>query len=422
MKKVICAALALVLSASMFGCKKQEEAQAVVTDAMKYTVPQPVQYPDYTFDHEPTTDELRQMAVKAMRDMLSIQWCTPKFLTYQKTGAVAGKQFSYVPEITFAGLPYTNGDAAFFNWFEYYDTKTGQFNFPGDGAEFNQTLGNTCTGSIMWAWSTVCDSLTGYYDNYHMTYMNKCYPVGDYKTQTGIDSYLQYGTDLICQDNGREVILESYAQCLPADGLSSSPENHGMMVIEPATVVRKADGTIDAEESYLIIQDQRAGTGSVFYTQEDPSGETVHYSGRTYAKYSFEQLYNEWYVPVTTAEFAGLEAYNKAEITYTAMSSEQKTPEDMLSGMLNSNYPICILKLILTDKDGEQTLLVRTYLDKSHVRSGEARNYALSEMRAQLTETDYTQYLKKGQTYDLSLVVTVSTGEIFTVAEMEISK
>lgn len=422
MKKAISLALSLVLALSLFGCgKEQSKPQTVVTDAMKYTVPDPMSYPIYTFDHTPSTDELRQMAVQAMHDMLSIQWCTPKFMTYQKTGAVAGKQFSYVPEITFAGLPYTNGDSAIFNWFEYYDTTTGQFKFPGDGEEFNQILGNTCTGSIMWAWSTVCDSLTGIYDNYHMTQLNRCYPVGDYTMPAAIDSFLQYGTDQICQDNGKEVMLESYAKCLPADGLSSSPENHGMMVIEPATVVRYSDGTINSEESYIIIQDQRAGTGSVFYTQEDPSGETVHYSGRTYAKYTFEQLYNEWYIPVTTAEFMGTEAYAPANVTYTSLSVDVQTPEDMLSGMIVSNFPMCILKVILADEDGNETILVRTYLDKTHVKSGLSRNYTLSELRALFDEADHTQYMKKGEDYKIRLDVTVSTGEIFTLAQVDAS-
>lgn len=422
MKKMIALVLLLAMTLGLVGCSGNGQAQAEVpettlSDYQKFTVPEPMEYPTYTFDHEPTTDELRQMAVKAMRDMLSIQWCTPKFLTYQKTGAVSGKQFSYVPEIILCGLPYTNGDAAIFNFFEYYDTTTGQLNVPGDGDDFNQIIGNTCTGSIMWGWSTVCDSLTGTYDNYHMTYLNKCYPVGDYVTNYSIDSYLQYGTDLICEDNGKEVILEAYAKCLPADGLSSSPENHGMMVIEPATVVRYEDGTINGDESYLVIQDQRAGTGSVFYTQEDDAGNTLNFSGRTYHKYTFNELYADWYIPVTTAEFMGTEAYAKAQITYQANNPDYQTPQEMLSGILTSNYPMCILKLILADADGNETMLARIYLDKTHVRSGVARNYTLSELRAELDASDYGRYLEKGEEYTIRLDVTVSTGEILTVAQ-----
>ena len=420
MKRAIAVILLLALCFGVVGCAQSGgDSEATLTDAQKYCVPSPMAYPVYTFDHTPTTDELRQMAVKAMNDMLSVQWCTPNFLTYQKVGAVSGKLFSYVPELSFAGLPYTNGDSAIFNFFEYYDTTTGQLNFPGDGDEFNQILGNTCTGSIMWAWSTVCDSLTGIYDNYHMTILNRCYPVGGYEMPATVDSFLQYGTDQICKDNGKEKILECYAQCLPADGLSSSPENHGMMVIAPATVVYNLDGSINAEESYLEIQDQRAGTGSLFYTQEDPSGETLHFSGRTYAKYTFAQLYSDWYIPVTTAEFMGTEEYTPATVKVEAGKDTLTTAEDLFSGLLTSNFPMCIIKVVLSDGEND-TLLVRTYMDKTHVKSGQARSFSLSFLRADYTAADAQQYMEKGENYTLRLDVTVSTGEVITVSQVEL--
>ena len=428
MKRILTFILLIALCLGLVGCggksgeKESHVPEVTLSEAQLYTVPDPMEYPTYTFDHTPTTDELRQMAVKAMRDMLSIQWCTPKFLTYQKVGAVSEKQFSYVPEINLCGLPYTNGDAAIFNFFEYYDTTTGQLNFPGDGDDFNVIIGNTCTGSIMWAWSTVCDSLTGVYDNYHMTYLNKCYPVGDYVAPNSIDSYLQYGTDQICNDNGKEVILESYAKCLPADGLSSSPKNHGMMVISPAHVVRNADGTINATESYLEIQDQRAGTGNVFYKQTDEAGNEYHYSGRTYHKYTFEQLFSEWYIPVTTAEFMGTDPYMATNVVYEPTSPNFDTVEGMLTGTVSSNFPICIVKVVLCDADGNETMLSRVYLDKTHVKSGEARNYSLGEHRSIVTQDLYESYMKSGKQYTIKLNVTVSTGEVITVAQLPVSK
>lgn len=428
MKKSIIWILLLALSFSLFGCaeksteKGEKVPEVTLSEAQLYTVPRPMQYPTYTFDHTPTTDELRQMAVKAMNDMLSIQWCTPKFISYQKTGAVSEKHFSYVPEINLCGLPYTNGDSAIFNFFEYYDTTTGQMDFPGDGDDFNKVIGNTCTGSIMWAWSTVCDSLTGIYDNYHMTYLNKCYPVGDYITPNSVDSYNQYGTNQICEDNGKEKILECYALCLPADGLSSSPKNHGMMVISPAVVVRNADGTINGDESYLEIQDQRAGTGSVFYKQVDEEGNEYHYSGRTYHKYTFNELYSEWYVPVTTGEFAGTDAYVPATVTHTPSVPSYTTVEDMVSGILSSNFPMCIIKVIMEDANGNETMLARVYLDKMDVKSGSAREYTMSELTSLVNESNYQKQMKSGKDYTVRVDVTVSTGEILTVAEVEISK
>ena len=57
----------------------------------QFTVPHPLERPDYVFYHTPTTQELRERAVQAMRDHLSIQWATANKLVYSKTGPVSGK-------------------------------------------------------------------------------------------------------------------------------------------------------------------------------------------------------------------------------------------------------------------------------------------------------------------------------------------
>lgn len=400
----------------------QPTEEDIVWPEELYTVNNPMQYPLYTFDHEPTVDELRQTAVQAMHDMLSIEWCTPEFIAYQKTGPVSGKKFSHVPGVTFAGLPYTNGDSAIYSWFEYYDQETGMLYFDGSGSEFNDTLGNTCTGSIMWAWATVCDSIGGNFTNYQMTPKWGCYPVGDFIIPSGINSYLDYSTEQICEDNGREKILECYALCRAADGLSSSPENHGMMVIEDAYVVRNEDGSINAEESYLMIQDQRAGTGQLFYEQE-VDGQIQYFSGRTAYKYTFERLYSEWYIPVTPAEFMEdrNDPYAEATVTVSDAKTEINSVEDLLVGTLKSNYPMCILKVNVTDEAGSTTMGARVMLDKTDVRSGLARDYNLSYLRSVWEENGIMETLESGKTYTVTLDVTVSTGEILTLGQVTVT-
>ena len=72
---------------------------------MDFRVPHPMKYPDYVFTEQPTTDQLRQRAVEAMRDFLSIQWSTHKKIVHGKTGPVGGKVFIYDANVIFAGLP-----------------------------------------------------------------------------------------------------------------------------------------------------------------------------------------------------------------------------------------------------------------------------------------------------------------------------
>ena len=92
MKKLISAMLILGLSMSLWGWK-QHPQQTEITESTEsrmylythYQVAQPLSYPDYTFDHTPTTEELRQMAVDAMADMLGVQWCVDRFFSYSKS-------------------------------------------------------------------------------------------------------------------------------------------------------------------------------------------------------------------------------------------------------------------------------------------------------------------------------------------------
>lgn len=415
MKKVVAILLLLTLAISLFGCGAKPEQTATGNQLYlsDYTVTNPMQVPDYTFDHEPTPDEMRQMAVKAMRDMLSIEWCTPKFMMYRKTGAAGGKDYTYAPGVTYAGLPYTNGDSAIWNWFDFYNTETGVLEFEGDGYAFNDVLGNTCTGSIMWGWSVVCDSLDGDYTNFQMTRAHGCIPLGDITYPEFIDTFNDYSTALIIDQNGDDVILEAYALCLPADGLSSHPQDHGMMVIEPAHVVRFEDGSIDPEESYLIIQDQRGGVGAASYTIEE-NGEKHYYTGRTYAKFTFQELLDQDYIPCTTAEFAGLKPYTKASVEFDNGGAEVTDLKSLMMGTVKSSYPICNIRAIAVDDAGNEVQVGTKYLTKREVRNGTARECPMSYCTDKINASVMEDALEAGKTYTLRLEVTASTGESFT--------
>ena len=74
------------------------------------------------------------------------------------------------------------------------------------------------------------------------------------------------------------------------------------------------------------------------------------------------------------------------------------------------------------DANGNETMLARVYLDKMDVKSGSAREYTMSELTSLVNESNYQKQMKSGKDYTVRVDVTVSTGEILTVAEVEISK
>ena len=442
MKKLIALFLAALVVFSMAACggeKKEEPAptKTQIKDPTGFVVPSPMtERPVYTVSENPTTEELRQTAVRAMHDMLAIQWSVPNGFMYNKTGAVSHKDYIYNPDTVYCGLPYADGQTNLYVWLEYYDMETGRLRMEGDGQWLNSNLGNTCAGSLMWAWSTVCDSLTGKYVNTSMVPKYGCIPVGDYKIQndTILDVYSEeaggYSTAMICAENGLAVMLESYAQIKMADAITNSKSEHTMMVIEDATVVRDADGNVDPIQSYVILQDQAAGTSanaSQFFEDVNADGTTYLYTGRTgpiAVKMTFKELFDATYIPVTTAEFLGLETYAKPEVK---VSNEKIANfEDLYAGVITCNYPMSMFKLIATDAKGNKTDIAAIYFDRYDVQGsaagmmdGKARNYKISGDRLLIESA--VEELASG-TYTITGEVTAPNGEIFTPITFEFKK
>lgn len=418
MKKLIALTLAVVLVFGMTACSNGSNQETTAeTEYTGYMVPQTMEKPVYTVSENPTTRELREIAVKAMRDMLSIQWSTPTDFMYNKTGAVSEKDYKYYSNTTYAGLPYADGQTNIFVWYDYYNPKTGVLEMEGDGQWLNSTLGNTCAGSLMWGWSVVCDSLTGKYVNTQMVMKYGCIPVGDYTYDTYISSYYEQSTEDICKLNGMNKIMECYALMQMADAVTSSTAAHTMMAIEDATVVRLPDGTINPQESYVIIQDQAAGTGDKFYEVQDEAGNILHYTGRTNKKFTFMELFNQDYIPVTTAELAGLEPYAKPEVKFSLENCT--TVSELLTGAFVSNYPMCMMKLNATDKDGKVTNLHTIYFNRDDIAEGKARDYRISGDRIAIEAA--MEALASG-TYTITAEVTASTGDEFTPVTFEYKK
>ncbi len=414
--------LALTLTFAGCGGEKATNPQGTTSptelggDAwnVEFAVPSPMAYPTYTFDHTPTTDELRQMAVQAMADELTVQWCVDKFYSYRKTGSISDKAWSHAPTVVYSGLPYSNGDGGLIQMMEFYDTETGTVSLPGN---MNDYLGNSCAGSVCAAWNTVCDSLYGYQSTMVMTPKNGYIPVGPYVSDSVVTSFAEHPTDLICQENGEQVMYASYAQMLPADALTSNADDHAIMAIEPAHVVCKADGTIDPDASYIAIQDQRGGENKIFYKIEE-DGTTVHRSGRIYAEYTFAELYKLGYLPVTAAEFIGQKEYTKPQVSFSIPDAQSLS--QLLGGTITSNYPLCVVRLVVTDENGQRQAVERFILDKYDIEKGTARSFPLNLLETNQDPAQLETLLESGKTYTLSLEAAISNGENVTLAEFTV--
>ena len=136
MKRVLCFIILTALILSMFGCMQKplpfDTAPAVdlIEDPTGYKVTNPMAYPDYTFDEEPTIMQLRLTAVRAVNDLLSVNWSISQGISYNKTGPVSNKLFMHQADTTYAGVIYSNASTGLVHFTEYYDHETGRLIFP----------------------------------------------------------------------------------------------------------------------------------------------------------------------------------------------------------------------------------------------------------------------------------------------------
>jgi len=414
-KRLVCLILALSAAFAVTGCTEKEPppdpvilpAAEAVEDPTGYRVVNPTQYPDYTFEGAPSNMDLRMTAVRAMRDTLSIRWSCTDGIYYCKTGPVSHKFFQHQPDTTYAGVLYSNASTGIFQFLEYYDQETGRLLFPGDGDDVKHVLGSSCADCLIWGWNTVCNSIVGSYYPVTMVYANGYYPVGDYTYDTSISTFNRLPTNTIIEQNGEAVMLDAYTKVQPADALVSSTDNHGMMVIEIPHVVYHPDGSINKDESYVVIQDQRGGTGAGFYEVEE-DGLTMLYSGRTEATYTFQKLLEKHFIPVTTAEFAGIKDYEVP--TVTASAQTVKELEDLLAVTVESNYPLAVVNAWVEDTQGNRILLDRACFGGAK-DTGVPKAYKLGKLEG-LQNFASSAYNQKTLTVRIEVVTSAGTRHI----------
>lgn len=418
MKRRIAAVLSLLALVFSSACDGKEStpqtlpAEEVILDPSGYVVNGVMEYPDYTFKADPSALDLRLKAVSAFKDLLSVRWSLSAEITYNKTGPVSEKTFHHDADVTYAGTIYSNASTGLFQFLEFYDFETGRLNYPGEVDEMKETLGASCADAMIWGVTTVCNSITGPYYPATMVYQNGYLPVGDYTYDFSITNFNLLPTYKIVEQNGQDVIVDAYTKVRYGDMFVSTPDNHGMMVTGIPTVFYKDNGSVDLDRSYVIIQDQRGGRGSGFYEVEE-GGQTIRYSGRTSAKFTFKQLLEKSYLPVTTAEFAGLKPYEEGTASISTSCSSVK---DLMKATVSSNYPLAVVNVIAADQFGNESVIGRKLFSGAG-ENGVPREFALNELDclANFSDSKYNV-----PTYIIKVEVIPSTGQRFIVAEVTI--
>ncbi len=371
MKKIIAIFLLLCTLLPLCACSSGLEEQplesspptAEKTQEKKdptYSVPTPLTWKEIdaipVANSNMTTEELRKICVDYFRLQTSFQWTTVKNFDYIIRSGNSQRKFQ--PGKIYGGIPYvtsSKGGGNLYLWMEHYDEKTGILDLgKRSGQDLMDLLGNHCAHGAFWGWTRVVNSAeirgTRTY-----TQKNGCINVGPYVYDPELEEFStedpNLGTAKVCQDNGEQVMYQSYAKLLPADGVNAShTENwHVRMISQGATVVYNEDGTINGEKSYVLSIEQASSPHD--YTC--PDGTVANIMSRVDQKYTFASLFKGGYIPFTFAEFLGTDPVEESRVTLD-LDQSSVTTEILQGATVSSNYSISHVTVLAVDENGEE--------------------------------------------------------------------
>ena len=356
---------------------------------------------------------LRQRVVDAMNEMGSIKWNLEKDLIHSCTCQLSSCHGSYSSQYTYYGLPYNHKsspaerfldclteDGYIPDWF--YDLPS----FDG----FDRYFGTDCSAALQQAWWTVSNTVTLYNTNNIAPYYNMgTIAVGDYKWDMAMENNW---TQVYINAVDEQTMYEAYGQMRAGDGYVCRGEvgGHTRMAAEDAVVVRDQEGKINPKYSYVISSEQ----GS---TVRDDATMTIS-TWKLNFKYTFANLYYDWYIPVTCEELLTGEM-EPVEVT---LEDGCEGYAGMFTGTVKTNYRLNGLTLTVTDSTGKAIIdgTMWTSVDRQADFGSNAvtgRMLIMDQDMGRFTAWLQDVSFQPGETYSYTVTAHVATGDKVQVLE-----
>ena len=376
-----------------------------------------------------TTDELRQLCVDAFKANLSFHWTPNKEISYTYELLDRYSDVVLPVGIAYSGLFYATGipntsRGNIFKMLNYYDHETGVVDIEAMGNIdiIISNLSSACAAGAQQAWNRVSGTHGIKNMGSYCMYNANIVPVGPYTYQQADYNYKfssRTASNEIIAKNGNEVMYESLALMLPADGLYSSSSWHVMMCSSVPVVVRQPNGQINPFESYMLVCEQGAGgTKNDSYNQDQPNGVAIRMLGTIDKKYTFNDLISKGYIPFTLKEFIGEEPVEPGEAWIGKNEKKTETTdlsvEQLQSYTAYTNYALCTIKIKVKSPDGTDLVSYAPMVNSSFT----SYNYPLMG----LIYTDRVAPYANGKN-TLHIYVQLANGELIeaftTVLKME---
>ena len=425
MKRIFALFLLLSLLLPLASCSSGIEAPAETIPVE--TEEAQTEEKSLTPEEEKILAERRDKVADYMHQMATILWRSAEDLDYTIKSDVSPNQVtngSGLPQkLTlkkgrlYQGLPYTyasNGIASFSQAFTETD---GIPDLSGlnwqmlSGGGKTARFGNDCATAVMQAWGQVGNSFA-ITSTAYLCANNGFLPVGSYYVSKAQLS----DTKKDCKNNGEETMFASYAKLQKADAVveRNGGSGHTMMVTSVHAV--PYGDSFHPEQSYITVTHQtRSYYAKDAKYYDEKLGEDVYTWYGIDDKYTFRQLYNSGYLPITCKELIDPSPLPELKIS---SSVTELTPENFFTGEIRSNQMIEFLAAeIKNDSDAvvQKAIVAATRKTKTEFPC----NTFLDETYA-LGKIDLSA-LPQGS-YTLTVTANLVNGERVPVRELSFTK
>lgn len=414
MKKLIALLLALVLTVSLFaGCGKQTTSQPPQnTDADTQTPEQP------QLSDEEILQARRDAAMEYARRICTVRWRSDETVTY-KHNTSSNQAFVIVAGRLYEGLPYSYAGSTVDAWLDQPGTmdENGIYNITGlnmtllHSTSTSSRIGVDCSGVVNRSWQSFGSSIrpeaTG-----GMTSKNGFLHVGDYEAP---DTKYE-NTVANCTENGKERMYAAYELLQKSDALvkSAGSSGHALFVVG-VNVVRDETGAIDGTKSTVTVLDQNGIMRDNVKYFDEKVGEDVYVCMRVDYDFTFLELFDEGYLPVTCKELVDPAPLKTASVVDTLESKPGL--HSLFSGSIGCNYAMDMVKITITDKSGN---VAQSSVCHPIRKTTYAFNMSqfLTDSEDQLVGVIETEYLPMGD-YHCTVTARTVSGETFTAREFD---
>ncbi len=358
-KTISLSVLLSVLVLCMVSCGSGEEKEPVDTKESVGITDETEIYEakkdEGTVEHVFEIADLRNSIVDYMRSMSSVEWTPNEDFSLNGDHNTWGVNLNFKKGQKYLGLPYTRAFSGLDDFAKHIDNGV----YKGPCGSYDTMPGNNCSSSCDLSWRRYIVSNTEATYTYVPGYGNKTIaPVGNYEYPSG-----NRDTFTIISANKPEAIYEGYALCKPADAIvkwsDARAAGHARMIAAEPTVVRNAQGKINAGRSYLTVIEQ---TNKL---TESNGKQTTWLVDKIY---TFSELLNDGYIPVTPTVLA---EGGELKITLTDGNTAENIGKT-LAGTIETNARITELEMVVTDTNGnkvkECVIEVENGTDKINLR------------------------------------------------------